>query len=101
MTVAGSPRPRPLSLSAVISRPAPSIHFRIPIATLRNVSGNNFLVQRLQEKKDYTQEERNATEKEKACETVETETAVKDVSRTSRGADETGAVSNCGEETGT
>ncbi|KAJ1127706.1 hypothetical protein NDU88_006099 [Pleurodeles waltl] len=71
------------------------------MGTLRNVTGNNFLVQALQETKDYTQEEGNATEKKKPCDTVETETAVKNVPRSSRGANDTGAASDCGEETRT
>ncbi|KAJ1215315.1 hypothetical protein NDU88_002924 [Pleurodeles waltl] len=71
------------------------------MGTLRSVSGDNFLVQGLQEKMDYTQDGKNATEKEKPCEAVETETAVKDGSRTSHGADKNGAVSNRGEETRT
>ncbi|KAJ1104926.1 hypothetical protein NDU88_002334 [Pleurodeles waltl] len=68
------------------------------MGTLRNVSENYFRVRGLQEKTDYAQKGRNATETENPCEAPETETTETDGSKTSHGADRTGAVTNSGEE---
>ncbi|XP_069098177.1 HAUS augmin-like complex subunit 4 [Pleurodeles waltl] len=69
--------------------------------TRRHVTNNNFLVPALQETKDYTQEESNATEKEKPCGSIETETAVRNADKSASGADETAAIPACREETKT